>query len=899
MFKKLLLVLGLFVLTANFMNAQTITGKVLDAETSIPVEAATIKSATETAVVSENDGSFSIRINSKTGSLKITHIGYEPKIVKYDIRDNQSILNLGVILLKQDEATSLDEIIIVGKGVIDLARDRKTPIAVSTIKGTDIQDKIGTGDISQALVNTPSVYVGNQSGGFGDSRISVRGFEQDNTAYLLNGQPINGMEDGKVYWSNWSGMSDIANAIQIQRGLGSSKLAISSVGGTVNFVTKATELREGGFVSFGTANDSYYKGTIAYNTGMNKDGWGASILLSHWQGDGYNAGTKGAGQNYFFSIGYKPNDVHQFNLLLTGAPQYHDQNFSKRISDYQKYGRKYNSNWGYLDGKYVTERKNFYHKPVANFNWDYKINKTTNLSTVLYASWGRGGGTGNYGSSSYRLRDNASGLYVFDSVVKHNLSAANGIGSSSGKNYLIRASMNNHSWNGVVSNLSKELSKYLTLNVGLDIRTYKGTHYRQVADFMGLNGWTESRGLRGADHQPSSTQTANTVTESLEAMPWSALFKTIPANQRIDYDYSENISYGGLFGQIEYAKESFSTFFQGSLSTQSHKRKDVYDYQPQYQDAEKVNNLGYNVKGGLSVNPGSGSSSFYANAGFYSRQPYHDNVYLNFTNQINPLTSNEKILGLELGYAFNTPGFTASLNAYRTTWADRVTTTSNLATIAKTYGTITVQPGDVIYTSNQGVEQVHTGLELDFSIKTIQNLKINGFGSIGNWVYNGDVIQTLYNESLQTLEVKNTDVDGGKVGGSAQTTFGLGAVYEFFKGFSTDVDWRYFAKNYATVVAKDNLVLPSYNVTDAGIAYKLFLKNRKSIRIRFNVNNLFQSIYLSDATTNIKATDNVSSSNPGAGTYQSNNRMYKGLADANQVYFGMGRTWAVTVKYSF
>jgi len=190
-------------------------------------------------------------------------------------------------------------------------------------------------------------------------------------------------------------------------------------------------------------------------------------------------------------------------------------------------------------------------------------------------------------------------------------------------------------------------------------------------------------------------------------------------------------------------------------------------------------------------------------------------------------------------------------------------------------------------------------LELDFSIKTIQNLKINGFGSIGNWVYNGDVIQTLYDESLQTLEVKNTDVDGGKVGGSAQTTFGLGAVYEFFKGFSTDVDWRYFAKNYATVVAKDNLVLPSYNVTDAGIAYKLFLKNRKSIRIRFNVNNLFQSIYLSDATTNIKATDNVSSSNPGAGTYQSNNRMYKGLADANQVYFGMGRTWAVTVKYSF
>ena len=97
------------------------------------------------------------------------------------------------------------------------------------------------------LVNTPSVYVSGQSGGFGDTDMRVRGFEQDNTAFLLNGQPINGMEDGKMYWSNWSGINDIASGIQIQRGLGSSKLAISSVGGTVNFVTKASEMNEGGF----------------------------------------------------------------------------------------------------------------------------------------------------------------------------------------------------------------------------------------------------------------------------------------------------------------------------------------------------------------------------------------------------------------------------------------------------------------------------------------------------------------------------------------------------------------------------------------------------------------------------------------------------------------------------
>ena len=138
------------------------------------------------------------------------------------------------------------------------------------------------------LVNTPSVYVAGQAGGYGDSRIAVRGFEQDNTAYMLNGQPINGMEDGKMYWSNWSGMNDVASVVEIQRGLGASKLAISSVGGTVNFVMNSNDVRQGGFMYAGFANDDYLKTTYSYNTGRSDDGWATSFLLTHWQGDGYN-----------------------------------------------------------------------------------------------------------------------------------------------------------------------------------------------------------------------------------------------------------------------------------------------------------------------------------------------------------------------------------------------------------------------------------------------------------------------------------------------------------------------------------------------------------------------------------------------------------------------------------
>ncbi|WP_346238174.1 TonB-dependent receptor [Niabella insulamsoli] len=892
MLKKIFFFITLAVLSTAMVHAQTLKGKVVDGN-SQPISAATVNvEGTTVSTATDASGEFVVNPGKSSGKLIISHINFVAKSVRF----TSSSTDIGTIVLDANEE-NLDEVVVVGKGVIDLAKDRNTPIAVSTIKGQDIQDKAGAGDVTQALVNVPSVYVGAQAGGYGDSRISVRGFGQDNTAFLLNGQPINGMEDGLMYWSNWSGMSDIASAIQVQRGLGSSKLAISSVGGTVNFVTKATEMKQGGFASFGAANNEYYKGTVAYNTGLGANGWGVSLMLTHWQGNGYNAGTKGLGQNYFLSVGYRPNDKHQFNLLLTGAPQWHDQNFQDNISDYLKYGRKYNGNWGYLDGEYLTERRNFYHKPVANFNWDFKINESTQLSTVAYASWGRGGGTGNYGSSSHKKFDQ-NGQVIFDSIYDYNAKAPNGIGSSSNGNYLIRSSMNNHGWYGVVSNLNKELSKKLNLNLGIDLRTYKGTHYRQVANFLGLNGWNETWNLKGEDHQSSSANPlVKNVTESLKADPWVAFFNTAGQEQRIDYDYSENISYGGVFGQLEYTEEKFSTFFQGALSNQSHRRTD-FEYQEQFRKSETVNNIGYNVKAGFAIRPDA-QNTVYVNAGYYSRQPYHDNIYLNFSNEVNPLTSNEKILGLEAGYNFSSRMFSASLNAYRTSWKDRVTTTSRRADGDETIGGITVPDGAIIYSSNQGVEQVHMGVELDFILRPVYNLDITGYASLGNWEYNGDVITTRRDEDLNTLDITTRDVDGGKVGNAAQTVFGLGARYRVVNNLSLDANWRYYDNLHADVVTKDNVKLPSYDLLDAGVAYLLNLKDRKALRFRVGVNNLLHEIYLSDMRTSIKATDNVSNSDPSAGTYESTGRLYKGIADANQVYFGFGRTWNASVRFSF
>ena len=882
-------------------SQQTVTGIVLDNDTrlGLPGVNVVILNSQETATT-DNDGKFQISTVQTAGSVEISYIGFETKVLTFKVA-NGATANLGQIVIGTD-SNQLDEIIVVGKGVIDLAESRRTPIAVSTIRAAEIKQKTGSADVTQAMVNTPSVYVAGQSGGFGDSRITVRGFGQDNTAFLLNGQPINGMEDGLVYWSNWSGMSDIASGIQIQRGLGSSKLAISSVGGTVNFVTKTTDKREGGFVSAGVANDNYLKTTAAYSTGEGKKGFGASVLFTKWQGDGYNDGTYGEGYNYFISLGYKLNEAHNFNFLITGAPQEHDQNFSKSISDYQKYGRRYNSNWGTLNGQYLSERTNFYHKPVANLNWDWAINDNTSLSTVLYGSWGRGGGTGNYGKSSAKVV--TDGQINFDKIFENNqlLPDRQGTFDLNKEGYAIRSSMNNHNWYGLVTNLEKQLSENLTLNVGADLRTYKGSHYRQINNFVGLDSWKESRRLMDANSQFVTDPVFNTVTESQSIDPWRSTFNSISKDQRIDYDYSENISYGGVFGQVEYATEKFSLFAQGAASTQSHQRFDYYDYIAEAEAAEKVNNFGYNAKAGGSYNIAD-HSQVYVNAGYYSRQPYHDNIYLNFTNQVNPLTSNEKIFGLEAGYKFKSKYFTANVNAYRTSWKDRVTTKSASLTKDEVFGDITLVAGDQVFTTNEGVEQLHSGVELDFVAKPFSFVEVRAFGSVGNWEYVGNSVTTKRDDNRNILSSKIEDVDGGKVGDAAQMTAGVGAKFKIVERLSVDADYRFYDNLYANGnPVKENLLLPKYDLVDAGISYRMLVGKDKddSVDFRLNVNNVFYKVYLSELRSNIKTTDRINpKSETDFSTYESAGRIYNGLADANQGYFGLGRTWSFTISYNF
>jgi len=193
---------------------------------------------------------------------------------------------------------------------------------------------------------------------------------------------------------------------------------------------------------------------------------------------------------------------------------------------------------------------------------------------------------------------------------------------------------------------------------------------------------------------------------------------------------------------------------------------------------------------------------------------------------------------------------------------------------------------------------MHTGAEFEFVAHPFTFLDVRGFASAGNWEYDDDIYRRTVDQNRVTIEESVDDIDGGKVGNAAQTTFGIGVVGRITSRLSVDADWRKYDDLYTGFVDKNTVQLPGYDLTDAGITYRMNF-TKTSLTFRLNVNNVFDNVYISEMTSNVQTTDLVDADDPAAGTYASNGLVYNGLATANNVFFGNGRTWNFGMRFSF
>ena len=880
-----------------------ISGTVIDEEANQPLPGATVViKGTQIGTTTDFDGFFSISEAKSGDTLVFTFIGF-------DAAEEEAYDGMEVIL--QTALNQLSEVVVTS-GVIDIAKVRETPVAVSAISVSEITLKTGNLEFPEIMNKTPGVYATKQGGGYGDSRISLRGFDQRNTSFLINGQPVNDMENGWVYWSNWQGLTDVASGIQIQRGLGASRLAVPSVGGTVSIFTKAASKSQGGKVLQMIGNDGYKKTGVSYNTGKNEKGWASSFLLSRWEGDGYVYNTSGEGYTYFAAVGYAPEgSAHELNFSFLGAGQWHHQrDVWVSIRDYQNFGsdgidQRWNSNGGTLNGEEFSMRRNFYNKPLATFNWDWEINSNLKLATSLYGSAGRGGGTGPRGNNfrngvsdilpfrkdltehyleNGRGSRDANGFIDFDAVVANNQATTEGytgdiggyegllIGSNGFRDSNVnrevlvrRASMNSHNWVGGISNLEGQFGKFKT-SIGVDLRSYTGYHYRTLNHLMGLDGYY-STGNRNSAGQIIET--------TIEASP----FKNTGLNgPKIDYYNVGKVGWQGLNTMVEYGGDKLTAVVQAGLSNQAFQRIDYFD-QVGNPESDVQNQGGGYIKGGANFNIDEKQNIFF-NTGFISRQPQFGAVFPNYANEINPDLQNEEITSFELGYGFSANDFSFNINAYTTTWGNRFVQ-RNLSN----------QQGVDGSAQFKNIDVVHNGIEFEGKYRLSNATKFKGMLSIGDWRYTKDFEAELFDDQQQSIGTGTLYLKDAKVGDAAQFTANIGVDQKITKNISMDLDYRFVDGLYADYSITDSeftnpdnagaLKLPSYGLFDLGVTGKI----GNGWTIRANINNLLDETYIAESNSNIHATDASTT--------------WNGVDTRNSVWFGFGRTWNASLTYRF
>ena len=860
-----------------FLFAQnTISGTVTDASTGEALAGANVVVVgTSMGAAATADGSYSIS-NVPDGSYTLTSsvIGYADGSQSVNVSGDATVnFSLNVSAL---ELSALE--------VLASRAGEKTPVAYTNISKAEVEARLGSQDIPMILNTTPSVYATQQGGGAGDARINVRGFNQRNIAVMINGVPQNDMENGWVYWSNWDGVGDATSSIQMQRGLSAVNLATPSIGGTMNIITDPTALNRGGKFKQEFGAGGFLKTTANYNTGLINDKMAFSATIVRKTGDGIMDGNWTDAWAYYFGASYAISDGNRLELYAIGAPQRHGQNlyrqnmasygeegvkFAKEQSDYdqaalEKFGngdRLFSQNWGPISSSYkgkqywymyganttarydsgfLNERENFFHKPLVNMNHFFTINDNMRLSTIAYWSGGSGGGTGTYGSS-FRNPAVAGKKWYASSPWTWNWDGAIAANSSNvdtdydpTKNRskgILRNSINRQDTYGVISKLNFDVNSSLKTQVGIDWRTAGIEHAREVRDLLG-----------GDYFVYSGNKNDNTSASQMKGL-----------GDIIAYHNNTTVDWLGYYAQGNYVSGPINAYGMIGLSSISYTYQDMFTTAKEVVKADAISTM--QIKGGLMYDL-SDNISVFGNYGIVEKPPILDNViYYDGTVASKPV--NETFNSMEFGLNFNSPKYAVKANYYNTQWKDRNLTKS------VTTGQGSSGDTDVIFLT--GVDQSHTGIEIEGSAQIIDMLRLDFAASFGTWKFADDAsgIYTDYSEETTTQTQYSYALKDLWVGDMPQTGLVVGATATPLPGLSIQGVMNYYDKNYADWSPGDREIeggtadrdqvwmAPGYSKIDLHAYYNLPMQVAgTNIQLFAHVFNLTDALFIQDATDN-------------------------------------------------
>lgn len=909
--KFLILVCVSFFVQLSYAQKVKVTGTVKDATTGEPLIGANVLYEPLKGMSTDLDGKFNFTLDKGTYEFSVTYIGYKAQKQKVTLEGSNIELDFAL------ESNMLTEVEVIA----DLAKPRETPVAYSNVDAQRIQEQSGSQDLPMLLNSTPGVYATQGSGGDGAARISIRGFNSQNVLVMIDGVPMNDMFNGRVFWSNWFGLDNQTKTMQVQRGLGASKLAIPAVGGSLNIITTGIDQQKRFQIKQEVGNNLNLRTLLSASSGRLKGDWSIQGAVSYRHNDGWVDQLKSDMFFYYLRID-KIIKKHQLSITAFGAPQTSGQRDFRRPQSIINYsteqasnlgidppqgsafvfnngGSRYNNAWGNLartspdeEGSGAKSRPyntsvNSFHKPIVSLRDFIQVNNRLYVSLTAYASFGNGGGTTLAGNT---VPYDSSGQLKLQQAYITNV---NNIDTSTGQSLrnstvFVRKDYNEHKWYGFLGTFEQKLSERFTLSGGLDARYYRGRVFSRVHDLLGGD---VTKFAPGDLNRPNG-----------ELRSEGDIF-----NQNIARD----ILWGGVFAMVEYKSEKLSAFINVSGAITGYKQQNYflkkqyitsdttidigYYDEVTYNDevinrdnpnlkvnsSEWIGRLGYVVKGGLNYNINR-SNNVFVNVGKFSRAPYMTFLVRADNTEVRN-AKNEEITSFELGYSFKSKKFSANLNGYYTLWSNRPTvTTFNI-------------DGNTVAANANGLGARHMGVEIDLVYKIIKQLSIEAMASIGDWIWNTVATAEITDEQGLNLNTRKFDPRGIKVGDAAQHTYAVSLRAEPFKNFYFQPRINIFTHNYADFqpsaleitdlktgygpnIGRQSWRMPDYWFIDLSLGYGFYYKKTR-FDIRGNVYNLTNNFYITDAI---------------------NNNMGTGFnASSASVNVGMGTRWLTTFSVTF
>lgn len=808
---KKLVISALFVLQTVVVFAQStgFSGKVVDLKTQKPLQnvVASIQNTNLTALT-DIAGVFEFKnVNPGSQLLQIRSTGYKDQLLAVDVVDGK-MLDLGIVVLEED--ISIEQ-----------------QLSLITITENDLgDDNSGSESTSGLLQASRDVYQQAAAFNWGQSRFRIRGLDNEYGTTMINGIIMNKLYDGRPQWSNWGGLNDATRNQEFTMGSAPSDYTFGNALGTQEINTRASFYRPGSRISMSGTNTNYSWRTMGtHASGMNRNGWAYVISASRrWAQEGYFEGTDYSANSLFASVEKKFNEKHSLNFTSIFAQNSRGKTSpnTKEVNDLM--GVKYNSYWGWQDGKKRNSRDKDIEEPMVMLSHYWKLSESTNLNTNIAYQTGRISNSrlenplGNNPDPtyyrklpSYYYNDPTQWItppgstepinpnailaeqeFLNNSQIDWNSMYIANQNSTDGVAFALTEQRNDDTTLTANMLLSSIISPNITFNSGVSFRKLKSHNYAVVTDLLGGDYFLNVDRFFQGDNAQFDLNNPD---------------QQVGKNGTIGYNYNLFANVVDGFTQFKFNYKKFDFYLAQTFSRTEYQREGLYrsgNYANNSfgkGDSKVFENFGF--KGGLTYKA-SGQHYFDFNGLYMTKAPNLRNSFYNArrSNEFTEDLNSENIVSVDGSYILRTPSFKARLTGF----FSRVKDATEIAFFyAENIGDSEGDEDLFVTEITTGLQKQNLGAELGLEYQITSTIKATAAASYGQYTYSGNAKLQTSDDALAAQGLSPL-TDFGTVylkdyhqPGMPQQAYSFGLEYRDPKFWWVGANVNYLSDSYISV----------------------------------------------------------------------------------------------------